>query len=119
MESKKATLDGSPARVTKTLGMLYEDWIPALIDGPGFNRPVIDITFQSGPIPDVGYNGCTVEQVIDALVERLEGFQQGPLVSAENFQAIVSLKVAKFWLMERTKKRREQGVEGTTRAHVS
>ena len=99
-------MDGSPSRVQKTLFL-----------ADGMQRMVIDITFQVGPIREVGVNGCAIEDVIDVLVARLEGFQKGPFRCRENALAITKLEEAKHWLNERTRKRQEQGVEGRNVAH--
>lgn len=102
------------------------DGSPALVESHGsakFNAknqfdptPFIRIKFQAGPLPD-GVNGCSIEDVIDVLVARLEGFQKGNFRCRENALAITKLEEAKLWLLERTKKRQTQGVEGTMQAH--
>lgn len=94
--SEQETLDGSPALV---------------------EQPFITIKFQAGPLPEVGVNGCSIEDVIDVLTTRLEGFQKGPFRCRENALAITKLEEAKLWLFERTRKRQEQQVEGTLQAH--
>lgn len=90
------------------------DGSPAVVD-----RPHIHIEFQCGPIKEVGENGTQMEKVIDVLVDRLEGFQKGDFRCRENALAITKLEEAKQWLMYRTAKRQQQGVEGTNAAHVS
>ena len=80
-------------------------------------EPFARIKFQFGPVGEVGVNGCTIEDVIDVLVTRLEGFQRGPFRCRENALAITKLEEAKHWLLERTRKRQAQGVEGTNAAH--
>lgn len=77
----------------------------------------INIKFQEGPIRENGVNGCQIEDVIDVLVERLEGFQCGGYPCQENGRAITKLKEARLWLNERTRKRLEQGVEGKNIIH--
>ena len=72
----------------------------------------IDITFQHGPIQEVGVNGAHIEDVIDLLVARLREFNEGPTRCRENSLAITHLEEAKNWLVSRTLKRVEQGVEG-------
>lgn len=72
----------------------------------------INIKFQEGAIVDNGVNGCQIEDVIDTLVERLNGFQKGNFACRENALAITKLEEARMWLTERTRKRKEQGVEG-------
>ena len=77
----------------------------------------IEIKFQEGPIKEVGNNGCQIEDVIDVLVTRLEGFQKESFRCGENALAITKLEEAKLSLLERTRKRQAQGVEGTMQAH--
>jgi hypothetical protein len=89
------------------------DGSPALVE-----QPFVTIKFQAGISPAVGVNGCIIEDVIDVLVTRLEGFQRGPFRCRENALAITKLEEAKLWLTERTRKRQAQGVEGTYTAHV-
>ena len=71
------------------------------------------LVFQHGPIKEVGVNGTTIEVVIDALVNRLEGFQRGEFKSRENALAITHLQEAQNWLYKRTRDRQKRGVEGT------
>lgn len=79
---------------------------------------VIDIWFQAGPLTLGGANGCQIEDVIDILVERLQGFQRGPFKCRENALAITRLEEARLWLSARNWKRQAQGVEGTNRPHT-
>lgn len=72
----------------------------------------INIKFQEGTIPENGVNGCQIEDVIDVLVERLNGFQQGQFPCGENAYAIQMLSMAKQALVQRTKRRTEAGMEG-------
>lgn len=77
----------------------------------------INIKFQEGPIRENGVNGCQIEDVINVLVERLQGFQSGDYRCRENALAITKLEEARLWLNERTRKRLEQGVEGKNINH--
>lgn len=79
---------------------------------------VIAIRFQEGPLTQVGANGCQLEDVIDVLVERLQGFQRGPFACRENALAITKLEEARLWLSARNWKRQAQGVEGTNAPHT-
>ncbi|MBE5093578.1 hypothetical protein [Bacillus thuringiensis] len=72
----------------------------------------INVKFQEGPIQDNGVNGAQIEDVIDMLVERLQGLQQGDFPCYENGFAIVKLTEARMWLNDRTRKRQLQGLEG-------
>lgn len=77
----------------------------------------INIKFQEGAIQEVGVNGAQIENVIDVLIERLEGFQKGGYPCRENALAITKLEEARMWLNERTRKRKEQGIEGKSEKH--
>ncbi|MEW9575453.1 hypothetical protein U9K47_08315 [Bacillus toyonensis] len=77
----------------------------------------INIKFQEGPIQENGVNGAQIEDVIDSLVNRLQGFQNGGYPCRENALAITKLEEARLWLNERTRKRQEQGVEGKNEKH--
>lgn len=81
-------------------------------------RQYISIKFQEGPVKEAGVNGAQIEDVIDILVERLRGFQNGGFPCRENALAITKLEEARLWLNERTRKRQEQGVEGKNVAHI-
>lgn len=80
---------------------------------------VANIDWQCGPIQEVGINGASIEDVIDLLVARLRGFQDGPFKCRENALAITKLEEAQLWLFARTIARQRQGVEGTNRPHVA
>lgn len=76
----------------------------------------IDIKFQDGVVSG-GVNGVQMEDVIDLLIDRLEGFQKGNYPCRENALAITKLEEARMWLNERTRKRKEQDVEGKYSNH--
>lgn len=78
----------------------------------------INIKWQEGTVDESDINGATIEDIIDLLVERLEGFQSGKFTCRENALAITKLEEARMWLNERTRKRREQGIEGKDEKHV-
>lgn len=77
---------------------------------PGFGS----LTFQDGSITEHGENGTTNEQVILALVERLEALNKPPYNCRENSLAITHLQEALHWLQHRTAARVSRGVEGTS-----
>lgn len=62
------------------------------------------IKFQCGPIKEVGVNGTTIENVLEALKHRLECFQKGSFRCRTNAKAITKIEEAIMWLEERTKK---------------
>ena len=103
------TMDGSAARVRIMGSSKFSTQVA--------DEVWIDLKFQAGPIQEVGVNGCSIEDVIDVLRERLEGYQRGPFRCRENALAITKLEEAKHWLLERTRKRQTQGVEGTNQPH--
>ncbi|RYG43682.1 hypothetical protein EON79_16540 [bacterium] len=80
-------------------------------------RPHIRVVFQRGFVPEVGINGCRVEDVIALAIDRLEKYQQGPLACAENEGALKALQVANSTLESRVQRRREQGVFNTSTPH--
>lgn len=80
-------------------------------------EPFVDITFQLGPIKEVGVNGTTIERILEILKDRLEGFQSGQFRCRTNALAITKIEEAEMWLLERTRKRVVQGVEGTNTVH--
>jgi hypothetical protein len=71
------------------------------------------ISFQNGPINEVGVNGLTQEALIAIVVDRLRCFQAGPFSSRENALALTKLEEAQHWLHSRTRARMARGVEGT------
>jgi len=108
--SEQETMDGSSARVQSYGSAKFGK------AATGMEIPYIDIKFQAGPLPE-GVNGCSIEDVIDVLVARLEGFQKGAFRCRDNALAITKLEEAKLWLLDRTRKRQAEGVEGTMQAH--
>jgi len=71
------------------------------------------IRFQNGPIAEAGVNGLTHEALLAILIDRMEGFQQGPYASDDNEEALQSMRKAQTALQRRTKARMARGVEGT------
>src|SRR6266446_6206955 len=93
-EETQETMDGSPATVDKTLQGLADSGKFSQADlasDVAAEEIVIHIKFQAGPIHERGVNGCSIEDVIDVLVERLRGFQNGPFQCGENEDAIRDL----------------------------
>lgn len=72
-----------------------------------------DIIFQNGPIGEAGVNGITHEALLAILIDRLEGFQQGPYACGENLIALNHLIEARDVLNSRTQRRMAEGIEGT------
>ncbi|MED2921390.1 hypothetical protein P4324_04855 [Bacillus thuringiensis] len=55
-------------------------------------------------------NDTQIEDVIDLLVNRSQGFKKGRYSCYENTRHITKLEGARIWLNERTCKHQEQGV---------
>ncbi len=72
-----------------------------------------DISFQNGPIKEVGVNGVTNEALIAIVIDRLRSFQAGPYACDDNHIALVNLLNALDRLQIRTLERIKRGVEGT------
>ena len=69
------------------------------------------IKFQDGLLKD-GRNGLTVEEAIAEVAKRI-WLYNSKVPCKENEQAIVALNDALYYLEQRTKDRKERGVEGT------
>jgi len=76
------------------------------------HKPFASISFQNGAIQEAGVNGCTNENLIAIVIDRLNGFQSGQFKCPENGYANYHLEKALEWLNKRTKARIERGVEG-------
>jgi hypothetical protein len=74
------------------------------------------LSFQNGPINEVGVNGITHEALLVVLIDRLEKFQAGPFPCYENAAALMHCRAALRELQDRTKNRMLRGVEGLTKA---
>jgi hypothetical protein len=76
----------------------------------------LSIKFQNGPIKEAGYNGFTNEALLAVLIDRMEGFVNGPFNTTDNEDALANLRQAMYLLQKRTKDRLSRGVEGTHQA---
>ncbi len=85
--------------------------------GEVVERPFIRIVYQSGFPQDVGVNGCRVEDVIQAALDRIQQYQSGSLACEENRAAIRYLNAARQSLDDRIHRRQEQGVLNTLIKH--
>lgn len=81
-------------------------------EGPALDAEVT-LAFQNGPINEVGVNGVTHEVLLAILIDRLEGFQQGPFACWPNVRVLEHLREAQAALHGRTRDRMARGVEGT------
>ena len=79
--------------------------------------PGLCIAWQNGPLgrgeERQEPNGCFVETVINAAIDRLEYYQQSKFVSDYNARALTALQQAIAALQERTADRERRQVEGT------
>lgn len=76
-----------------------------------------NIYWQNGPLVVDGErlipNGAFVEDVLDAVIGRIEFYQSTKFACDENARALLFLRSAALSLDARTKRRESQGVEGT------
>ena len=72
------------------------------------------VNFQKGPINEngEGINGCSNEALLAIVIDRLEGFANGPFPSRETSLALTKCQEALHWLESRTRERARRGVEG-------
>lgn len=89
-------------------GANVEGHVYQLAIGP---RDCATLSFQLGPVDSAGHNGVQNEQVIAALVHRLNVLNKR-FPCRENALAITHLETALLWLEKRTEDRRRRGVEG-------
>lgn len=82
-------------------------------------QPYIHILFQRGSVPEVGVNGCRLEDVIEVLQQRLLDHQGRSLGCQENAQALYHLECAREALLKRRIRREQQGVLNTDQPHLS
>lgn len=71
------------------------------------------VSFQDGPIKEVGVNGVMNEDLIAIVIDRMRGFQSGEYACRDNEIALTKLEEALMWLRNRTNEREARGVEGT------
>lgn len=72
----------------------------------------VAVSFQNGPIQEVGVNGITQEALLAITIDRLRSFQAGPYSCRENAIALTHCEEALMWLQRRTVERIKRGVEG-------
>lgn len=73
-----------------------------------------DIRFQNGAVKEFGVNGCTQEDLLAIVIDRLESFQAGTFACRENALALTKCQEALHWLNHRTSERIKRGVEGVS-----
>ena len=77
---------------------------------------VASIYFQEGPIKEVGVNGCSNEDLLAIVADRLECFQKGKFPCVHNAKALACVHAALLHLNDRTMDREKRGVEGQHKA---
>ena len=102
------------AEIEKILAASDAPKVHVLPDGSVTADVVCRISFQNGPIQEVGVNGISGEALIAIDIDRLRCFQAGPFASDDNAQALYHLEQALFFLQKRTCERLARGVEGTS-----
>jgi hypothetical protein len=105
---------GGASHVYAISGMQMHRNVAALACPDPEDDNAATIIFQCGPIAEQGVNGITQEVLLAIVIDRLECFQEGPYPCNENQMALLHAKKALIWLYERTLKRMERGVEGTS-----
>lgn len=71
------------------------------------------IYFQNGVMTEVGSNGVTHQVLLEVLIDRYEGFQQGPFKCEENDRALTGMREALKAINDRQAERAERGVLNT------
>ena len=78
-----------------------------------YNKSLLEINFQNGPIKEAGVNGVMNEDLISIVIDRMRSFQSSEYACRENALALTKLEEALMWLEKRTADRELRGVEGT------
>lgn len=71
----------------------------------------VTFTGQTGPIKEVGINGCQIDDLIKFARRTIEIFNR-KFPCRENSIVITKLQEAEMWLEERKTQRSQRGVEG-------
>jgi len=73
------------------------------------------VSFQNGPIKEVGINGVANEDLLAIVADRLSGFQGGDYACEENKLALGYILKAMGCLRMRTEVRISRQIEGTSK----
>lgn len=87
--------------------------------GETVERPYVRVTWQKGIPDEIGLNGCRIEDVLGVVADKLMAYQEGPLACEENDEALRALRIAVEAMGARHRRRVEQGVLNTMKAHES
>jgi len=93
----------------------YHEYEISLVSG-GITAPVATVSFQTGPIKEAGVNGCSNEDLLAIVLDRLQCLQAGRFPCKQNEDAIRHVKCALVNLHDRTREREKRGVEGQHKA---
>ncbi len=75
----------------------------------------VEFTIQSGPIKEFGVNGCQIDDVIEWVKEKIEGFNAA-FPCRENSMIVTKLDEALLWSAKRKMDREKRSVEGTSKS---
>lgn len=103
----------------------YEIEVSVPVEGddlPANSRRVIGLvklSFQHGPINEVGVNGITDQALIAVVLDRWRSFQTSKWANRETAVSITKLEEALMWQHKRTLDRTREGVEGTNKLRAN
>lgn len=112
--SEKHTLIMRCDRKQKASGA-YHEYGVFPIDDSDDSLVFVSITFQKGPVQEVGVNGCFDEDLLAIIADRLECLQNGKFPCLHNAEALAGVHAALLHLNERTRDRERRGVEERTK----
>lgn len=75
---------------------------------------LVGLSFQDGPIKECGVNGIDNEILLEIVYERLKTFHTMFPKDSDTKRAKECVAMALVWLNNRTSKREQRGVEGTS-----
>lgn len=82
-----------------------------LAPGITVGKRSVNFVGQTGPVNEVGVNGCQVDDIIKFARRTIEVFN-AKFPCRENSIVITKLQEAEMWLEERKTQRSQRGVEG-------
>ena len=96
-------------------GGASHNYTAAIDTSEGVNPPSIcvEVQFQHGPrLLETSTPGATEAVLIAILIDRMEGFQDGPFRCRENAIMLTKLQECMHWLRHRADERARRGVLG-------
>lgn len=73
---------------------------------------LLEVKFQTGPLPEGGVNGIINEALLAIVIDRLSDFAKGQFSSRETSLALTKCQEALHWMEHRAKERQSRGVLG-------